>query len=251
MKKRISFYKQVECCKQCELRKKAVDYLRKEIKLSDGAEFTLYSLPDGKKRQPYMFIMQNPGMGRKKDYKKEIDDIKNAKGGLEKVNQFKRYLIVWLKKNSNFMTNFLNLLKKYQLITFDDVNAYIEDRFLKDFYVTDLVKCRADTNWLGTNRKRGEIDPSVCFNKFLKEEITKVKPKLIFLFSSRAWDVFKKIYNLSTEKLKNAHGNLFKIKDGAYIIPLAHFSQRQFNNYLRDSYFDYLEEGIKAYTSKK
>lgn len=48
------------------------------------------------------------------------------------------------------------------------------------------------------------------------------------------------------------HGKLFKSKfAGTYFIPLSHFSQVHFNKFLRNSYFDYLSEGLSEYIKIK
>jgi len=128
-----------------------------------------------------------------------------------------------------------------------------------DFYFTDAVKCRAPTN------KLKDEHFEKCFEKFLNEEIRYLKPKLIFAFSSRAWNILKKkvrmkgvgeappIIKRGTEgrthepSLVKAHGYLYMHSRGHFIIPLAHMSRKQFAFYLRNSYFDYLENGLRVY----
>jgi hypothetical protein len=47
--------------------------------------------------------------------------------------------------------------------------------------------------------------------------------------------------------LVQAHGYLYSYGNERFIVPLAHMSKRQLQFYLRNSYFDYLADGLKAF----
>jgi hypothetical protein len=142
-------------------------------------------------------------------------------------------------------------LKRNGLIKYDDLDAYLKGQFFSDFLFMDLVKCRADTDEI----KDVHID--TCTQNYLYNELAMYgKNKLIFAFSSRTWEQicseFIQELKPQERKVSNVHGRLYRSDTlPAYFIPLAHFSQRQYNNYLRNSYFDYLEEGIKKYSAIK
>jgi hypothetical protein len=121
------------------------------------------------------------------------------------------------------------------------------------------VKCRASTKELEDDY----FDK--CFENFLKKEIDYLEPKLIFAFSSRTWNILKekmdKIENIENAPpikecetkgrryeptLVQAHGYLYSYGNKQFIIPLAHMSKRLLQFYLRNSYFDYLADGLKS-----
>jgi uracil-DNA glycosylase len=143
------------------------------------------------------------------------------------------------------------------LIYFDSFEQYVNSyKYLDDFYFTDLIKCRVETKKL--DKEKDCYDR--CFDSFLEFEMEYVKPKLIFAFSTRTWQTLKNRITMSIVNKENndnltlakVHGYLFKAIDkDCFIIPLFHMSQRSFNNLLRDSYFDYLKEGLKKFTELK
>ena len=190
--------------------------------------------------QKFMLIMQNPGPSH------NLNECKNSK---DYINQTRLNLTDWLmKKNKDFSNYFFGILKKYNLIIFDNLETYFKKQFFEDFTVTDLVKCICNTSKLSNEHINNCSD-------FLRQEIEKHKSvTLIFSFSKRTWNFLAKNY-LSDEdfdqSITNVHGNFYRLnKINKFVIPLAHFSQRMSNYYLKLSYYEYLEEGVKNYIKR-
>lgn len=236
---------QIVKCHSCELRNLVAKNYKPKNKYHS---FGFYYEPKDIEKSKYVIVMQNPvwpkGWKNSEEYK-ELSQIKSARF----ISTSKKYLVQWLsKKNKTFSEKFFGALKEYKLVEYDDLKNYMENKFLSDFLVTDLVKCRTETKDI----KPEHIEK--CSKQYLFNEIIHcAKNKLIFAFSSRTWEVLYREFipeqNSDDKKVSNAHGKLFSSKiPNSYFIPLAHFSQRQFNYYLRDSYFDYLKKGLKEYT---
>lgn len=232
--------------------------------------FTFYDI--GVKQQKIMMILQNPGfptagdLGTRVTEEQQKDDLPFH----QRIRWHQKYFLDWLKKDNNkFSHRFVDTLIKHSIIShpYDSWTQYLEENnspnFFDDFYVTDVIRCRAQTS-----RLRNEYAHN-CF-QYLKREIELVQPKLIFVFSSRSWNEFYKTFRPNLQLLcpstklmnnyidpdrkstivSNIHGfcYIFKYADiKSFVIPLVHFSQRIRNNMLRDSYFDYLEEGLNCY----
>jgi uracil-DNA glycosylase len=237
----------IEECSECELNCK----LKKN-------QYCFYGIT-GKPK--YMIIMQNPGLPKNsKDYKNEVLELEKEKEFAAKIEIWQKYFKKWVVKNKVFFEEFFENLKKFGLIKFDSFQTYVEHQMFNDFYVTDAVKCRASTKEL----KDDHFDK--CFKNFLKKEIDYLNPKLIFAFSSRTWNILKekmdKMENIEKAPpikeceakghkheptLVQAHGYLYSRGNERFIIPLAHMSKRQLQFYLRNSYFDYLPDGLEAF----
>jgi len=222
----------------------------------------------------YMIVLQNPLYNEERYYqeKTEADKAKNLG---EKVKVHQRYFREWFIKdeinsstgqNKKFLERFLGLLRKYKLIDYKSVEDYLERNFFKDFFVTDIIKYWGKTK----DFKNKHFQHSVTH---LIEEINGVRPELIFSFSTRVWDnlykALMKDYELepvkgwnyiikradslrAQKKITNLHGHLFKGRyeddESFFIIPLVHLSARARNNLLRDTYFEFLEEGLDIYS---
>ena len=248
----------VKICEECELRKETKDKYGEHQ--SENLFYSFYYDPANTTSAKFLFIMQNPGMT--KDFsKKEATELENA-GDTELLSTHQKLLCGYLKKeNKIFAKCFFEMLNKHSLINFGTGiwEDYISNEFLSDFIVTDLVKCRAKTSTLDEVKNVCKV----CYDTYLKGELSnQAKNKLVFCFSSRTW---KTIYNdlkpkmisqsmkrfgksINPERVAHVHGSLFYSKKlECYLIPLAHFSQTQFNNYLRESYFEYLERGLEEY----
>jgi nicotinamidase-related amidase len=210
--------------------------------------------------------MQNPGSPKnQKDLRDEIRDLEKEKEITAKINVWRKYFKKWVKeKNRIFFERFFRSLKKFGLITsYKNFKTYVEKQMFDDFYITDAVKCRAPTSKL----KDEHFD--TCFEKFLSKEIRYLKPMLIFAFSSRTWNILKRKISMKSMEhappiikrgtkghkleppLVKAHGYLYKHGKDQFIIPLTHMSRKQFEFYLRNSYFDYLEDGLRVYKKYK
>ena len=195
--------------------------------------------------------MQNPNEGKGVNEEKENAPLREATEN-NVIDIHKEHLFVWLKKNKSFLNKFIKKLNEYKLINYSEKDVNFKTRLLEDFLFTDVVKCRSRTENLNDHHIK------TCGTTYLKNELEKFgKNKLIFVFSSRSWEFIHENY-LNDEpsykdnnKISQEHGKLFFSKTmNSCFIPLAHFSQREFNNYLRNSYFDYLEEGLKNYSSR-
>jgi hypothetical protein len=232
-------------CGACKLRENGGDTI-------DYSSFGLYYFDQDAKKSKYIMVMQNPGLPSAWQNFEECKDYSKIKEGDDFVPNMQRYLIKWLKdKNPHFYKPFFESLREYGLICYNDLDKYLADDFFSDFLVTDLVKCRAKTE----NIKKDYIEK--CAGDYLCKELECYAPrKLIFAFSSRTWEFLSLRFlveklNGDERRVSNVHGMLFKSNIlNAHLIPLAHFSQRQFNNYLRNSYFDYLKEGLRDYNAK-
>jgi len=225
-----------------------------DIRSNDRYSFAIYS----KKIEPrdFMIIMQNPG----DPDKDEIKAIKKSESDLEAIEENIKAMKKWIenKKNKEFWDSFISNLNKIQ-----ELQDLKKDNILDYFHITDLIKKRAYTHKVDEKKGYEESVEDILKNQakrkesyeLLENEIKEVNPKLIFAISTRTWDNLKEIYKDKIIAVKNnklnckvtrAHGYLFKVgKEGPYIIPLAHFSGQ--NNFLRDSYFKYLKEGINRF----
>jgi hypothetical protein len=235
-------------CDKCKLRSKITGLLGKRH--NEYHRFTFYYKQENVSKAKFLIIMQNPGFPKNKWYDGEYDDLLRANDN-NVIDLHRKWLLVWLRKiNPHFFTEFIKVLRSYNLINYDLTNDDIFDNsFLSDFIFTDLVKCRSTTADIDSF----SID---CFNNYLKEELEMIgKNKLIFTFSTRTWEIIYKNYigedYSNDKKVTKVHGKVFySAKLNSHFIPLVHFSQTQFNNYLRNSYFYYFSEGIEEYKRK-
>lgn len=182
----------------------------------------------------------------------EYKDLLNNANEDNFTEVMRKWFSIWLLgKNKNFSINFFETLRRSGLISYDSIQDYIGHEsggFYEDFIVTDLVKCRKDTKDIANE------NIEICGNTYLSKEIDSHNNiELIFSFSTRTWEYLRKTKLKSQDNtlpVSNAHGRLYKLDNSdKYIIPLAHFSQTIFNYYLRNSYFDYLKDGLQSFTS--
>lgn len=170
---------------------------------------------------------------------------------LNQVNVNQRYLKDWLLgKNKQFAETFFSILREFDLIEYDDLDSYLEQAFYDDFVLTDLVKYRVTTQELSSS-KGGNAELS-C-DAFLKPELMALDPDLVFCFGSYCWPVLYRNLDLEpveggaqamTSTVTNAHGFIYE-SNSTYVLPLMHFSRQ--NQSLRNSYFEYLREGLANY----
>ncbi len=241
-------------CHECELRR---EFEKHNERCSKYCSFGFYYTEKQAQRSRFVFLTQNPGLAssRSSEYQ-ELD--RPPEGDYVRIMQ--RQYAKWLmNKNPAFSKPFFAALKAAGLIKYDDLSEYLDRRFYEDFLVTDLVKCRANTSAI----KDDHVDK--CTEAFLTEELKDYgHGKLVFAFSSRTWgyltnDRFSPKPVAAEgkpagrmDRVSRVHGMLFRSDTlDAWIMPLAHFSQRQFNYYLRDSYFRYLKEGLKRYNDER
>ncbi|WP_173080581.1 uracil-DNA glycosylase family protein [Fundidesulfovibrio magnetotacticus] len=209
--------------------------------------FAVYYEDRDVERPRFMMVMQNPGGTKGVAVSDEGKDLAQVGSSEEFVAMTRKYLSKWLKKsNRSFSESFFGILKKYKLISYDNLDNYLDCDFYNHFLVTDLVKCRVATR--DVDDKRGDL----CGERFLRTEIEKAKNvDLIFSFSTRTWRYMKGAYLASQGVLPTvvqAHGRLYRMDGcGKCIIPLAHFSRTMLQKYLRLSYYQYFEEGVCDY----
>ena len=207
-------------------------------------------------------LMQNPGIGSKLNKEKLKDSKKQFKNYEKKFEFDTNSLNNWILSDIyyKFFETFFKLLKSKGLISFNKFDDYIKSGDLyNDVYFFDVVKCKKNTENVS------KCNLTNCPNKFLYKEFNLFnKLEFIFVFGARTWDVFKKKFpktelvdkdlKIKSKTVTQIHGYLYKSDIGGrelYVIPLVHMSPRIFNNLLRNSYFDYLEEGLAKYVEEK
>jgi len=177
------------------------------------------------------------------------------------------------KDNSDFYSGFICKLVNCKMINIRESNESSKDYLFNNFIVTDIVKCLSTTYDLDhIKNTSGKKCAEICFKKHFSVELRRFlnsnhTKKLVIIFGSRTWNIIQdKLELVPTENSLEHngkkytpvtiwHGCLFyseKREDlkNAYFIPLVHLSQRTFSMCLRDSYFDYFEEGLKKYKEK-
>ena len=199
-------------------------------------------------------LMQNPAFPSKK----EKSELQKAITYEEQIQVHVKYLRKWIVNSGHFFIPFFSLLKQKGLVSYDELENYIHSgKYLSDFYFFDAVKCRSATKDIKAEHFNN------C-SRFVERELELLSNiEIIFSFSSRTWEHFKEKFNpklvkkdfhLNNTKVSSAHGHLFSIlykNRIIYVIPLVHMSEKIFNNLLRNSYFDYLEEGLDELASIK
>jgi len=211
-------------------------------------------------------ILQNPGPPAKNYEKKEkeiLGNLSHEEKAVYHSNELKKWLLG--SYNKEFFLKFFSLLEAHNVIDtgikgYTELENYIcSGDIYNDVYFTHGLKCRGRTN---------DFKPkhyNYCFNKYIKREISRLPNlKLIFVFSTRTWDSFYGefapvpiqntfIYNM---KVTQVHGNVFKVSlqtkgsnlvRPVHVIPLVHMSPNTRNNTLRNSYFEFLREGLEYY----
>jgi uracil-DNA glycosylase len=219
-------------CNKCNFNKQKVLYFANEI-------------------PKIAFVMQNPGAEGKQE-KEEIKD----KASSERVYVWRKYLMKWISGNSNFFDPFFQRLSTHKLINYKDLETFLTNQIFNEIYFTDAIKCRVRTGELRSEHFEN------CSGFLLQELKAADQLNLIFAFGARVWDFFLNKYSpqlmndnvdIANKKITHVHGYLFKmnIDNRDYcIIPLLHMSPRIVNNLLRNSYFDYLEDGLMKYDSQ-
>jgi len=224
--------------------------------------FTFYA--DHTTPYEFMLVLQNP-LSTSKRRSLEMEEAESAHNLKQRVKVHQRYFSDWFlfRKNRKFIERFLNLFKEYKLIDLDNHEEYIKHEFFDDFYVTDLIKYWCTTSEI----EEKHVEHAV---KHLQREISLVKPRLIISFGTRVWEALKGQFKLKAyqrweskvdpdrdkETVSNVHGFLFKScspppNHEVFVIPLVHLSARTRNMLLRDSYIQYLREGIQLYARKR
>jgi hypothetical protein len=132
-------------------------------------------------------------------------------------------------------------------------------------YFTDLIKCETNEK-KELKRHKDHSEPCICyeFEHLLNratlfitvgnEAWTAVRDKLLHPLSFVPWDGYKHL-NLELAKsqkpgVTDVHGVLYgNASRGKFVIPVQHTSRQ--NNPLRNSYVEYLKEGLGAFSEVK
>lgn len=187
-----------------------------------------------------MVIMQNPGKISKKDLPR-FDDVHNLTVCLALYNTL---LWEWVTGLNRFFPRFLKNVNSYFL----NIKNPTDNMIFNNIYFSDIIK--------STLSDKEIIDPEVSF-KWVIEEIRIIKPIVIFCFGCAAWQIFlkqkmvEKIEYPIYKQISLVHGELFYLtidEKKIPIIPLVHMSPRSFNPTIKDTYFCYLEEGLKNFS---
>jgi len=188
-----------------------------------------------------MLIFMNPSKGN--GIMDEVDEC--ARDGF----------INWLQQKRFFFHRFIETLKKhitgsyhFKRVDFDDITLdsfdnYVKLNFFEDFYVTDFVKLRLNTSEMRESLKLKTI--KTRWSGLLQEEIRLVSPPLTMSFGANAWESLRKLVQPELDKIPvtKVHGNLYNITGDVHYIPLAFIPGA--SSYLKDSYFMYLNEGLR------
>lgn len=219
--------------------------------------YTFYFDWENDEDPDYVFLVQNPGRlitERHLDHEAEelIEAIQSNDPYISQVRKNREYLYDWLwSRNSKFSEGFFSTLEDYGLIEIESVEKYLEGEFYSDFVLTDLVKYRVQTGEISGNIGG---NAELSFQEYLLPELKAYDPELVFLFGSRNWKTFLGNMDLEpvtgsdgilVDTISNTHGHLYEA-EGMHFLPLNHFSGR--NTFLRNSYFDYMEDGLKAFS---
>jgi hypothetical protein len=135
-------------CNKCGLREKVINKYEDYKNSSDYCLFHFYYSHESALKSKFIIIMQNPGLlGKNFKKNKEYKDLSMIKKGDDFVSTMNGYLREWLRgKNKHFSKTFLDTLRDCGLITkYDNIDNYWEKYFNSEFIVTDLLKCRAET----------------------------------------------------------------------------------------------------------
>lgn len=195
------------------------------------------------------FFLQNPGTLKPRH---EGRDLLAASNPLDYVEVYQRYAAEWfVDKNEHFSGRFFPLLGDLGLIDIDDWKTYVQGKFFEDFYMTDLVKYRVTTGDIKAKHR------TESYEEQLKHELEALDLELVFAFSSRLWKTLHEEVDLEgltdgapdSDSVSSCHGHLYRAGEplDSFVIPLSHYSGQIFGHYLRDSYFEYLEEGLMKF----
>jgi len=200
-----------------------------------------------------MFLIQDPGPVYDR-HRQEFEAIRNldpAADPLELVSLHRRFATSWLiQRNADFAEKFLTACARNGYADVDnDWERYVENGgFFDDFYLTDVIKYRIGDHDTPHHR--------ASYRGYLADELRHVEPELLFVFGGDAWGVVRSAMDPTplvdidgdASKVTDAHGYPFRVTSPAetVAVPLVHFSGRIYHSLLRDSYFDYLSEGLQA-----
>jgi uracil-DNA glycosylase len=167
------------------------------------------------------------------------------------VSLHRRFAVSWLvQRNADFAEKFIRTCADRGLIA-PGISwvEYVESGgFFDDFYLADVVKYRTDSH--------RPAQRNASYHELLQDELTAISPEIVFVFGGDAWSLVRSQMDPvpldgidgDASKVTEAHGYPFRIEEPVetLVIPLVHFSGRVYHSLLRNSYFDYLEDGLRS-----
>ncbi|MGI5839400.1 MAG: hypothetical protein ACOX8W_07030 [bacterium] len=162
-----------------------------------------------------------------------------------------RILLEWMRSAREYFRQFLAVLRTRDLIFYEDLDHYIKaGDIYRDFrFIAPAVPARK-ARILKAGRSggvTGNIDRDLKRLPNLR---------LLFVFGMKNWEALHKRYRPTllnprsapaSTRITKVHGLPFSMEFGEkkiVVIPLVQMDQKVFNNLLRNSYFDYLSEGL-------
>ena len=189
-----------------------------------------------------MFVMQNPGVSEKE---KNLDKNNIAEFTKHHDGKFTEWV---MNDHKEAIEKIFNIFAKYSLIRYGGrLEGYLSNNFFKDFYLTDIVKCRLTT-------KENKKAIAEQYLPFFKREVSIANPRIVVLFSARSWNVLREDedFMIPQEKkdlpITQVHGDVIEsgYKESRFLlIPVIHFTNQGFKNCPKTSYIDYLERSFK------
>jgi|GEM_PF-3862455 len=162
-------------------------------------------------------------------------------------------LTEWMKSAREYFRQFLAVLRTRELIVYEDLDQYIKTgEIYNDFRFIAADATVRKSSILKAGRlggSTGNVDRDLKYLPNLR---------LLFVFGMKNWEALHKRYRLtllgprtlpSSTRITKVHGLPFCMEFGGQkiiVIPLVQMDQKVFNNLLRNSYFDYLGEGLDA-----
>lgn len=206
----------------------------------------------------YVFLLKDPGPLNER-HTRELERIAQLKNGYEPrdlIEIYRQFATTWFveTRNADFMRRFVRTCATNDLIEPDDSwQDYVRSQaFFDDFYMSDIVKYRAERGAVGTRAVRAS------FSEFLRPELEHIDPDLIITFGNRAWNPIQEELqplpvedpDVDTSKITELHGHLHETQRivDAYVLPLGHMSTQFYGAQLpKEEYMDRFADGLEAW----
>lgn len=207
----------------------------------------------------YVFLLQDPGALQRR-HTEELDRLKaidDQSPLTELVNIYRQFPKSWLlrDRNSDFSSRFFTTLADHGIISLSSTwRDYLRDEvFYDEFYMTDVVKYRVDGS--SKTERRASV------NGFLREEMAKIDPDLIFAFGGDAWGAMRDFFDSSPVqsgpvdpgKITETHGHLCQTgrKIDAHVLPLSHMSGQVWWRFPPEDYIERMEAGLREWAEHR
>lgn len=181
----------------------------------------------------YAFVLPDPGnLG--KEYIEEVQELRAAGPEITPdhlVALYREIAKEWLlDHDTDFPERFLRTVSSTGLVDYSSGwREYIRSNsFFDDFYMTDVLKYRVNGYESGS-----ELE-SLAFRRHLKQELTAIEPRVIFVFGGAAWNTVRRFLNPEPvnpavgdeTSIMDSHGDLYCTDTPvrAFVLPLAHMS---------------------------